>query len=201
MTAVAFWHQLLKIRRPSAALCHAGYCRSVRQRGDTILESLGNLGDFIGGIAVIATLLYLAAQVRQNTASVRAATRKDIVESFRAFNRKIFDTDGLSEIVLDGLYRYPDLQQPDRMKFGTYIVDHGLHFQAAFALYESGSLEEETYRAYLDLFAAALVTPGGAALWSEVRSLFPSRMSTEVDARVESGGLPNLLEMPLYQAE
>ena len=32
-----------------------------------MLEDLGNLGDFLGGIAVIATLIYLAIQLRQNT--------------------------------------------------------------------------------------------------------------------------------------
>ena len=32
-----------------------------------MLEALGNLGDFVGGVAVIVTLLYLASQIRQNT--------------------------------------------------------------------------------------------------------------------------------------
>jgi len=39
------------------------------------LETLGNLGDFIGGIGVVATLIYLASQIRQNTASVRQSNR------------------------------------------------------------------------------------------------------------------------------
>jgi hypothetical protein len=29
-----------------------------------VLEDLGNLGDFLGGIGVVVTLLYLAIQVR-----------------------------------------------------------------------------------------------------------------------------------------
>jgi hypothetical protein len=35
-----------------------------------VLEDLGNLGDFLGGIAVIATLIYLAIQIRQNTMQI-----------------------------------------------------------------------------------------------------------------------------------
>lgn len=34
-------------------------------------EMLGNLGDFIGGIAVVVTLIYLSHQIRQNTKEVR----------------------------------------------------------------------------------------------------------------------------------
>jgi hypothetical protein len=40
------------------------------------LEDLGNLGDFIGGIAVIATLLYLAVQIRQNTRILRTSAEQ-----------------------------------------------------------------------------------------------------------------------------
>ena len=32
-----------------------------------MLGALGNVGDFIGGIGVVATLLYLVVQIRQNT--------------------------------------------------------------------------------------------------------------------------------------
>jgi hypothetical protein len=166
-----------------------------------MLEALGNLGDFIGGVAVVATLLYLALQVRQNTASVHAASRQDVVESFRNVGRQLVNVDGIAELTLDGLRRYPDLEQPGRIKFVAFIADHGLHFQGAFALYESGALEEETYRAYLDFFAGFLATPGGAAFWSEYRSSFPPRMSVAVDDRLAAGGLPNILEMPSYRAE
>lgn len=32
-----------------------------------ILDALGNIGDFVGGIGVVATLIYLVLQIRQNT--------------------------------------------------------------------------------------------------------------------------------------
>ena len=32
-----------------------------------MLDALGNIGDFLRGIGVVITLLYLAAQIRQNT--------------------------------------------------------------------------------------------------------------------------------------
>ena len=38
------------------------------------LEALGNAGDFIGGLGVIVTLLYLAIQIRHNTATTRVQT-------------------------------------------------------------------------------------------------------------------------------
>ena len=39
-------------------------------------QLLGNYGEFVGAIAIVVTLLYLAIQVRQNTRMMRASTRQ-----------------------------------------------------------------------------------------------------------------------------
>jgi len=41
------------------------------------LTQLANLGEFIGGVAVLATLVYLAIQVRQNTRSLQATRHQE----------------------------------------------------------------------------------------------------------------------------
>jgi len=39
-----------------------------------MLNEPGSFGDFIGGLAVVLSLVYLASQIRQNTATVRVQT-------------------------------------------------------------------------------------------------------------------------------
>jgi hypothetical protein len=158
------------------------------------LEDLGNIGEFVAAVGVIISLIYLAMQVRGNTSALRTRSRQDIEESFRAFYRPLFDNPELCQLYLGGLRKYPDLPQPDRLQFATYMNDHAQHFQGASALYESGTLDEEIYRAYLDYFAAHLATPGGSAYWSETRGLYPSQMAAAVDERLSAGSLPTLLE-------
>ena len=46
----------------------------------SIME-LGALGEFVGAFAVVATLLYVGFQVRQNTMAVRGATMQAVFES------------------------------------------------------------------------------------------------------------------------
>jgi hypothetical protein len=73
------------------------------------------------------------------------------------------------------------------------MTDHALFFQGAFALYESGQLEEETYRAYLEWLVVNLSMPGGSAWWSEVgHAFFPGRMVEAVEARLALGGIPDI---------
>ena len=44
------------------------------------LEDLGNLGEFVGAIGVVVSLVYLAYQIRQNTAAVRASTHQAMID-------------------------------------------------------------------------------------------------------------------------
>ena len=48
------------------------------------LQDLGDLGDLIGGIAVVITLIYLAVQIRQNTALITAQTVQASVDATSA---------------------------------------------------------------------------------------------------------------------
>lgn len=157
----------------------------------TTLESLGNLGDFIGGIGVVATLAYLAVQVRQNTAALRTASRQAIVAGMRDHVRLALEPGGDS--FLRAAEAFPDVSPEEHRYFATRINDLLLFFQGAHAPHEAGTLEDETYHSYLDLVAASVSTPGGARYWEQVRSIYTPRMAAALDARIERGGLRDLL--------
>ena len=45
------------------------------------LHQLANLGEFIGGIAVLVTLIYLVLQVRQGNSNARASARQTLIDT------------------------------------------------------------------------------------------------------------------------
>ena len=46
------------------------------------LTDLANIGQVIGAIAVVISLIYVALQIRQNTNAVRSATAQSVHEHF-----------------------------------------------------------------------------------------------------------------------
>ncbi len=46
--------------------------------GVVTLEQLGNIGELVGGIAVVASLHYVGVQLRQNTKITKASVRQSI---------------------------------------------------------------------------------------------------------------------------
>jgi hypothetical protein len=165
-----------------------------------VLNALGNFGDFIGGIAIIVTLIYLATQIRQNTTSVRAASRLEIASGWRAHNRLMLDP-AVNRAYEDGLRAYPDLPYDQRSIFGNLISDHAVFFQGAFALYEEGQLDRQTYEDYLTWFACQVATPGGNGFWKDMSPFLVKGAAAAVNERLGRGDLPDILQLRIFSAE
>ena len=135
-----------------------------------------------------------AIQVRQNTAALRTASRQEVVSGFREYNRLSFDSD-IESAANSGVLLYPDMKDAERAKFSALMNDHALFFQGAYALYEAGTLEEETYQVYLQYFSMWVCTPGGRNWWAEISPLYMQRMVSVVNEHISQGGVPDLLPL------
>jgi hypothetical protein len=162
-----------------------------------MLEALGNIGDLVGGIAVLITLVYLSVQVRQHTASLHTANRQDLSAGYRAHNERMVDPE-VSRAYAIGLRQFPDMPADQARTFTHMINDHTLFLQAAFALYESGELGMENFSPYLTWLCCHLATPGGAAWWQITRGFYNTALVETIDAKLAEGGIPDVLEHGFY---
>jgi hypothetical protein len=160
------------------------------------IQDLGSLGELIAAVATVATLVYLAVQIRQNTKSVRASSRLDVASGWRAHNRQMLDP-AVNRAYQQGLRRYPDMPYADRSIFINLFNDHAVFFQGAFALYEEGQVDRQTYEDYLTWFACQAVTPGGSALWTETSLFLVKGAAAAVNERLGRNDLPDILQLKL----
>ena len=86
-----------------------------------MLEDLGNLGDFLGGLAVIITLAYLTLQVRQNTASAEAAAIQTASHSFADAVESFARDPEILRIYTAGVQDFDSLGPEDRQRFAAIM--------------------------------------------------------------------------------
>jgi len=164
------------------------------------IQELGSLGEFVAAIATIATLGYLAIQIRQNTRSVRASSRLAVSQTYNEHSRLRLDPT-VNRAYLHGLHSYPEMPLDERGIFANVISDHWVFFQGAFALYEEGQLDRQTYEDYLTWFACQVATPGGTVFWKEVSSVAIRSAAAAVDERVARADLPDILQFSANRLE
>ena len=161
------------------------------------LETLGNLGDFISGVAVLVTLIYLANQVRQNTSVLSTSSREALYSAYRAQNAHLIDTD-ISEAYAAGLRFFPDMPSSQKRVFSHTINDHALFMQGAFALYEAGTLPEKDYTPYFNWLSSHLATPGGALWWQETSGFYNADLVDALDKKLAEESLPDVLGLGFF---
>jgi hypothetical protein len=86
------------------------------------ITTLAAWGEFIGGIAVVVSLIYLASQIRQNSRQMRATTAFATSElSFQQSALLSQDPD-LNRIYWDGLADRDSLSEADQRRFDPLIT-------------------------------------------------------------------------------
>lgn len=115
-------------------------------------QLLGNYGEFIGAIAVVLTLGYLAVQVRQNThqiqinaTSLEASTYQSLMAHIIDLNRGLAADPQLSEIVV----KARDGEIPVGADMTRFVQHHMAllrYGDMAFHQYEKGLLDEKRLR-------------------------------------------------------
>jgi hypothetical protein len=141
-------------------------------------QLLGNFGEFVGAIAVVVTLAYLAVQVRHskeateaNTRTIRANAAKEVYVGWSQYcfelsrhpDRALFDK------ILKADTDYSQLSPEEKIAVGYHFRSVVERFASEYALYEGGILADDVY-GELSRFCAGFVSaPALADLWKAER--------------------------------
>ena len=149
-----------------------------------MLDALGNLGDFLGGLGVVVTLIYVARQIRQNTKSVesaafQAATR-DVAEAINELTR---DPE-LSRIVFDGVREFESFSREDRRRFSTYMAGLLRRYENLLEQTRLGNIEPESWQGVRSELTRIFALPGTQAWWSRGQVAFNPRLRDLIDHEI-----------------
>ena len=115
------------------------------------LTQLANLGEFIGGIgsligaiAVLATLIYLARQIQQNTAAVRAGTAQAFGESINGVNYLVAGGLEQARVWRIAMEDPSALSEDERTSADWMMLAACTTFDTALLQAELGSLDTQT---------------------------------------------------------
>ena len=140
------------------------------------LQDLGALGEFVGALGVVVSLVYLAQQMRQNTTSVRAASFNSMTEnSIRILEHSFRDGD-----FADFLHRAEgdpsSLSATELVRWNAYMTAVYRHFGNLVYQYRVGVLDRQMWQSYRDTLKKSLRTPSWRAWFEENREVFSTSL-------------------------
>lgn len=154
------------------------------------LRDLGNLGEFIGAVAVVISLIYLAVQIRQNTRSLRAGAHQSITAHIAELNRTVVEHADVAHLMERGLRDLASLTSEERRRFHAYNSARFRHYDNLYYQYRAGTLEESQWRGFHNLLRFHLRQPGLARWWEDTADFYSPEFAAYVRSLQDEKGSP-----------
>jgi hypothetical protein len=165
------------------------------------IQEWGAIGEVIGGVAVVLSLLYLAYQISQSTKTAKASSRQAILDKYYDTAWEMAQHPHLQRVLTLGLHDFDSLSNEDKTTFAIITEKFGGNVYNALLLRRAGLMDEETLQRIGGSFVSVVATPGGHQWWQSMRErLFP-QLQEYVDTLLSSPDPPSSLldATPLYR--
>ena len=148
------------------------------------LAELADVGELAGGVAVVASLVYLALQVRQNTRAVRGSTLHLNTDLWASLFLRLSDQD-VTQAYISGMAGQPDIKPLHYSQFYFICKSMFLALEDQFYQARQGTLDREIYAAYERATTDQLLAfPGFRIWWQQTRSTFSPSFVARVDEMI-----------------
>ena len=147
-------------------------------------EAIGAMGELGGAVAVVVTLVYLAIQIRQNTASVKSNTFQSVSDSFNTWALQIIGDPEVAKLYDCGLTDYDSLERIDRVRFFLLMSAQFRNYENIYYQHRQATLDREVWPARRDAMVEFLVHPGVQRWWRRRGGFFGESFRAFVDAEL-----------------
>ena len=129
------------------------------------IMELGAIGEFVSGIVVVGSLIFVGLQVRQNTAATRAANHHAITDSFNQGNRLVASDPTLAAVFRRGNESRADLTDDERVQYDFLWLSVLRILETLYYQSEVGAAERQLLEAEQRSLKAIFASPGTQEWW------------------------------------
>lgn len=112
------------------------------------LQALGNLGEFVGALGVVISLVYLAQQMQQNTTSVRAASFNSMVQNSIGLLEHTFRDAEFADFLHRAELNPASLTPSEKLRWDAYMTAVYRHFGNLVYQFRVGALDQQMWASY-----------------------------------------------------
>ena len=150
-------------------------------------EAIGAIGEIVGAVGVIVTLLFLTIQLRQNTKALRADSFRGVFEMGHSSTTMIIESPEISDLYLRGRQDYSSLSPSDQQRF-HYLMAQRVHSIQSMFLYHEANDHKSIFGGMGASQIRRAVQDPGVLEWWEARgkAVFPEDFQSYVQEVIDS---------------
>jgi len=159
-------------------------------------SDLAALGSFISGVAVLASLIFVGFQLKQNTQAVRAEASQAHAANYFDIVGRISVNSDLARIFRMGLQDAYSLTDDERTRFIALVGGVFRFYEAARVQWTHGQLDKEHWQTVERNIVRLLGIPGVVTYWMMRRSWHSDEFQTWYESLPPQMNSGSIYELP-----
>ena len=152
-------------------------------------DAVGAIGEIVGAVAVVVTLIYLTVQIRAGTRASRAAAVTDATAAVQAWYQELGTNPESANLFLEGMSDPQSLSHARQFQFLMLLHCIFLGFQRTYLLSHTGTLDVGLRDSIGTAVQAVNQLPGIHFYWRHRRLFFQPEFVTWVEDLLQRGPL------------
>lgn len=154
------------------------------------LQEIAALGEIIGALGVVASLVYLATQIRNQNLESRLAAITTVTTQWNSYIGAMAENGELARIWVRGLQDFGALDEIERVRLSTHLnrilrAAEGMHRQ-----YRAGKIDDELWQGISNALVDFVGYPGVKTWWPTRRHWYTADFRTLVESSMQKAAGP-----------
>lgn len=160
-------------------------------------EALGAIGELLGALFVVSTLVYLSRQVRESNSHASAEVERHIQDRWNNLMMYWTRDETMRDIIRRGHRSFAQLTDSEKIVFHTSLSLGVNHLEMILRMNVKKLVPKDILDTYGTLALSMLRTNGGREFWELAGSTFPRLSKRYIDERLNDRNSLNSLDINL----
>jgi hypothetical protein len=155
-------------------------------------DAIGAIGEAVGAAAVVASLLYVASQIRADSRARRIEATHVQIEAFSAYLRMLASNNDVAELFLLGIRDFHSLSGAQVVRFSSLLGHLYRIFEDIFYQRAEDNIDARVWRGFEGPMGDIIAYPGVQDWWKTRCHWYSQEFQQFIAAKVESARPPSL---------
>jgi hypothetical protein len=150
-------------------------------------EAIGAIANVLTAIGVIATLIYLSMQIRQNTKTVRSSSIQNLVQSFSTTAQAAVENEYVIPLLLKANAGSHALTEEERARLHFWFIMTFPRFEGVYFQRDLGIVDAEVIDGFERSHIAILASKSAQQWWADSKEIFNSGFVSYLEELLKKG--------------
>jgi len=165
------------------------------------LDQWAAIAEIIGAIAVVATLAYLAIQIKQSNRAARSSNATTVLINTQSLAQTLMMDRELGDIILRAIAGEEELLPAEKLAAYAWFYQLLKTGELAHQSFLQGELDQDYWDASMNLYRSYYQTPGFQKYWADRKLAFTPGFREAVEEWMADSSTPVTRADELYNVE